>query len=288
VIDVVDDLGRRVTLDRPAQRIVCLVPSLTETLFALGSGARLVGVTRYCVEPAGCVGQLPRVGGTKNPDIERIRRLRPDMVIMNAEENRKQDYAALEEAGLARFVSFPHTPGDVVGLLRRLGVLTGSAAQAARYARELRHALSEVGAGERVAVRRVFCPIWKNPWMSFNHDTYADAMLTLAGGLNVCRDRAMRYCQVTLEEIAALTPEVILLPSEPYVFTAKDLPALAALSQTPAGRQRRVQFIDGKALSWYGTRTASALPYLQAMLARPGPADAPPAPQRRRGYAGRA
>jgi ABC-type hemin transport system substrate-binding protein len=149
-------------------------------------------------------------------------------------------------------------------LMQRLGVLTGSEAAAHRLSAALVQALDHLETPPRRP--RVFCPIWKNPWMSFNGETYADDMLWLAGGDNVCRPRAERYCSLDLQDIAAADPEAILLPDEPYVFAAKDLPALAPLSDTAAWRSGRVHFIDGKALSWYGPRTAPALHYLRAVL----------------------
>jgi ABC-type Fe3+-hydroxamate transport system substrate-binding protein len=263
VITVRDDTGRTLTFAAPAQRIVSLVPSLTETLFALGCADAVIGITRYCTEPAGAVAAVARVGGTKNPDVAAIVALAPDLVVVNAEENRKEDFAALEGAGLTVFVSFSHRVRDIGGLMIGLGTLTGTTAAAARLRAELDGAL---GTPPPAIRRRVFCPIWKNPWMSFNADTYAHDVLAHAGGDNVCHDRAERYCTIDLEAVATLEPEVILLPDEPYGFSRKDLAALAPLDATPAGRSGRVYFVDGKALSWYGPRTASALGYFRAVL----------------------
>jgi ABC-type Fe3+-hydroxamate transport system substrate-binding protein len=267
MISVVDDIGRAIVLAEPARRVVSLVPSLTETLFALGRGDVLVGVTRYCTEPAGTVECIERIGGTKNPDCERIGALQPDLVVVNAEENRRADFEVLEAAGLTVFASFPHRARDVAGLVEKLGVLTGSATAARRLGDAIVTVLGQLEGDRAVERRRVFCPIWKNPWMSFNCDTYADDLLRLAGGQNLCGDRLQRYCSVTLEEIAFADPQIILLPDEPYVFAEKDLPALAPLRQTSACRSGRVHFIDGKALSWYGPRTAAALLYLRRMIA---------------------
>jgi len=266
VIEIRDDVGRDIVLAHPAHRIVSLVPSLTETVFAFGCGAAVVGVTRYCTEPAGAVERVEKVGGTKNPDLARIRALRPDAVLMNAEENRKEDFEALERAGLPLFVSFPQRARDVVGLLNRLGVLTGATAAAQRIGAALVQTLEARERLHEPSPVRVFCPIWKNPWMSFNGDTYADDMLWTAGGQNVCRDRAERYCTVSLPEVAAAQPDVILLPDEPYVFREKDLADLTPLHDTPAYRAGRIHFIDGKALSWYGPRTAPGLRYLQSLI----------------------
>lgn len=266
MIEVTDDAGRPVVLSEPACRIVSLVPSLTETVCALGRGDALVGVTRYCTEPSDALQRIERVGGTKNPNVARVGTLEPDLVLVNSEENRREDFEALERAGLTVFVSFSRRARDVIGLVSRLGQLTDCVAAAQRMANELTEALRGLDGTPPMQRPRVFCPIWKNPWMSLNRDTYGDDLLRLAGGDNVCRDRPQRYCTVTLEEIAATDPEVMLLPDEPYVFAKKDLPSLAALSMTSAHRSGRIHLIDGKALSWYGPRTAMALLYLRAIL----------------------
>ncbi len=266
MIEVSDDVGRKVLLPAAAQRIVSLVPSLTESLFVLGCGAAVVGVTRYCSEPAVMPDHVHRVGGTKNPNVPRIVDLQPDLVLVSAEENRREDFEFLERKGQRVFVAFPRRAADTTDLLRRLGDLTGAPTAAQRLADDILHALEECEQLHGAKRPRVFCPIWKNPWMSFNRDTYADDMLWLAGGDNVCRDQGERYCHVTLEEVAAAAPEVILLPDEPYVFAPKDLRALSPLRSTPAGRQNQIHFIDGKLLSWYGPRTAPGLRLLRRLL----------------------
>jgi ABC-type Fe3+-hydroxamate transport system substrate-binding protein len=266
VLEVDDDLGRPIRLAQPAARIVSLVPSLTELLFSLGCGPTVIGVTRYCVEPADAVAAIPKVGGTKNPDLAAICGLLPDVVIANAEENRKADFDALESAGITLFVTFPDQLNALPSLMRRLGRLTGRSPAAERLAIDLEAALAEATLADEAPRRRVFCPIWKNPWMTFNRHTYSDDMLWCAGGANVCRDLPERYPSVDLATIAPLAPEVILLPDEPYVFGTKDLPSLVPLAHTPAQRNGRIHFIDGKLLSWYGPRTAPGLRSLKKLL----------------------
>lgn len=266
MIHVTDDLGRELTLPRPAQRIVSLVPSLTETICVFGCAPQLLGVTRHCTMPVAELASTRRVGGTKNPDVTAIVELRPDMVIVNAEENRKEDFEALTAAGVSVFVSYPRRVADMPDLLRRLGVMLAADAAGESAACDLEAALASLAQPQ--ARRRVFCPVWKNPWMTFNGDTFADDLLMLAGGKNVFRDRPDRYFEISLEEVAAVEPQVILLPDEPYVFQQKDLAALAPLSETPALRNQKVHLADGKALFWYGTRTASAIRDVGAIVAR--------------------
>lgn len=238
------------------RRIVSLVPSLTELLFALGVGERIVGVTRYCVAPGDCVAGVAKVGGTKNPDCDAIIDLRPDVVVMNAEENRRQDFEALAAAGLHVLVTEPKSVDDGVRLIASLGALVGQGDLGARFATAQAAGVEEVRAATR-GRRAVayFCPIWRKPWMAFNADTYAHDLLRIAGGRNVFAARAERYPVVTLEEVAAATPEVVLLPDEPYHFTERDLPAVASLVE----RSVPMHFVDGKALTWYGLRIADAV-----------------------------
>jgi ABC-type Fe3+-hydroxamate transport system substrate-binding protein len=262
---MIDDRGRTVHLPARPRRIVSLVPSLTELLFAVGAGEALVGVTRYCIEPPDRVASLPKVGGTKNPDLVAIHALTPDLVIVNGEENRYEDFAALDAAGLTVFVTEPKTVADAVALIARLAAAVGAAEAGRRLAASQAAGVAAVVA-DTVGCSRVayFCPIWKRPWMTFNADTYAHDVLRVAGGANVAAGRPERYPEVTLVEVAAAAPAVVLLPDEPYRFGNRDVASLDALADTPALRDGRVHLVDGKALSWYGPRIAAGV----AMFAR--------------------
>jgi ABC-type Fe3+-hydroxamate transport system substrate-binding protein len=262
---VVDDTGRSLSLPSPPQRLVSLVPSITELVCSLGQASRLVGVTRFCTEPAAVVAGLATVGGTKTPNLEKVIELAPDLVLMNEEENKREDFQVLTDAGLAVFVSYPRTVEGAAGSVELLGSALGAETSARAMAAEIRAAAGPVP-GRSL---RVFCPIWRKPWMSFNHDTFAHDLLRRAGGANLCADRADRYPVVELQDIAQGDPEAILLPDEPYPFGERHRPALEALSGTSAWRCGRVHFIDGKALSWYGPRTAAAVGHLRALLAQP-------------------
>ena len=210
------------------------------------------------------------MGGTKNPDIAAIRRLAPDLVLLNAEENRREDFAELEAAGLRLWVTHPRRCDDVAPMLRALGRLLGGEAAAERHAARVDDLCATAIAGR---LPRVFCPIWKNPWMGFNRDTYAHDVLRRAGGANVLAQHRVRFPQVRLEEVADHAPEVVLLPDEPYVFRERDVADLEALAETPALRAGRVVFCDGKDLTWFGTRTARAIPRLVRTISA---SEAPP------------
>jgi ABC-type Fe3+-hydroxamate transport system substrate-binding protein len=255
---IIDDAGRTVALERPPRRIVSLVPSLTEVVCALGAAERLIGVTRYCTDPVEVVRRVPRVGGTKNPDISRIVALDPDLVLVNSEENRKKDFDLLHAAGLRTFVSFPRTVAEAAESIERIGLALGLADEGRRLAAEIQAALD---AAAPSAPRRVFCPIWRNPWMSFNRDTYAHDVLLRAGGENVCAAESERYPNVDIDAIIAAAPEVILLPDEPFHFTERHRQELRRMSGSAS-----IHLVDGKALSWYGPRTAAAVKYFRQKI----------------------
>lgn len=260
---LLDDLHRPVTLQAPPRRIVSLVPSVTELVCALGHGTSLVGCTQYCTEPSAVVRDVPRVGGTKSPEIDRIAGLAPDLVLINAEENRSEDFQQLIDRGLTVWVSFPRTVAEAAQSVRRLGAALDAGQVAERMAADIDAAVGRPA----MSARRVFCPIWRKPWMSFNRDTYAHDLVQCAGGLNVCAGAEARYPIVELDAIAALDPQVVLLPDEPYPFAEKHRAHLLALASTTAVRDQRIHFIDGKALFWYGPRTAAGLRTIAALCA---------------------
>jgi ABC-type Fe3+-hydroxamate transport system substrate-binding protein len=248
-------------------RVVSLVPSLTEALVWLGLAHHLVGVSDWCVHPAEVVATLPKVGGTKTPDLPRILALAPDLVIANQEENRRRDVERLESAGIPVWVTYPRSVREGVALLRELARLGAASGARAERVEAVEAALAQAVAARPARLVPVFCPIWKAPWMSVGRDTYANDLLALCGGANVFAGREeRRYPIVTLEQIVAAAPEVILLPDEPYAFGAADRGELAALS-VPAAANDRIHLIDGTLVSWYGPRVQRALETLRPLIA---------------------
>jgi ABC-type hemin transport system substrate-binding protein len=246
------------------ERIVSLVPSLTEALFAFGAGARVVGRTRYCTQPPRAVGRVAKVGGTKKVDAECVLGLEPDLVVAVKEENTREDIEGLKEAGVPVFVGAPETVGEALGMLRELAGQVGATGDTVEemlgpIERVYRRLCREPG-----STRRVFASIWKGPYMSVGSDTYVHDVLETCGGENVC-ESFTRYPVLSLEEVEALEPEVVLLPDEPYPFSAEDLAEFYALD-VPAAREDRIHLIDGKLLTWYGPRMASSLTQLTALL----------------------
>jgi len=261
-----DALGREHSFSAPPSRIVSLVPSLTETLFALGVGASLVGVTDFCVHPAGGVALLPRVGGTKNPNLKAIHSLAPDLVLANKEENRRRDVEALEAAGVPVFVTYARGVREAVDEIRVLGRILASEPRASSLALSVEDALAELAkssGGRRISTIAL---IWRDPFMVVGGDTFAHDLLVCCGAENPFAAAGMRrYPRVERRELEAAEPEVILLPTEPYAFALRDRDELLTLD-CPAARNGRVHIVEGELLSWYGPRMPRALATFAALL----------------------
>jgi len=262
-----DALYRPIEIQRAPTRIVSLVPSITEALFTFGLGDAVVGVTRFCVEPREAVAAKAKVGGTKTLDITQVRQLEPDLVIANVEENRPEDVRQLIAAGLNVMVTFPRTVAAGIAMMRQISEMTDSVETARPIIEEASAALAEARAtNEARRPLRVFCPIWRNPWMSVGPDTYIHDFLQVCGGLNIFTRRHERYPITDLNEVARKDPQVILLPDEPYRFGTKHLAELTRHHYISAVRDHRVHLIEGKHLCWYGPRIAGSLRFVQDLL----------------------
>jgi ABC-type Fe3+-hydroxamate transport system substrate-binding protein len=263
---VLDARGRELAFDAPPRRIVCLVPSITETLFALGAGDAVVGVTEFCVHPPEARATRAIVGGTKNPGLEEIRALAPDLVIANREENRRRDVERLEASGVRVFVTYARTVREAAAEIRTLGTLAGRSAPADALARECESALAR--AVERAPAQRprTLALVWRDPWMVVGADTFAHDLLVACGASNPFAGREGRYPRVLDADLVAAAPEVVLLPTEPYAFGERDRAALLAFD-IPAARTGRVHVVEGELLSWYGPRIPRALATFSALLA---------------------
>jgi ABC-type Fe3+-hydroxamate transport system substrate-binding protein len=245
-------------------RIVSLVPSLTEALFTFGAGERVVGRTRYCLWPPRLVGKVPTVGGTKKVDVRRVLELEPDLIVAVKEENARENIEGLEDAGVPVFVGAPESVEGAMELLRELAVRV-EAPRAEAVLGPIERVYGRLREGVRgKKSRRLFVPIWKNPYMSVGSDTYAHDVIETCGGENVCGG-STRYPVLTLEQVEAAQPEIVLLPDEPYPFSAEDLEDFYALD-IPAADQDRIHLVDGKLLTWYGPRMASSLTQLAAIM----------------------
>lgn len=237
-------------------RIVSLCPSITETLVDFGLAEALVGITRFCIHPADVVGTLTKVGGTKDPRIDQIVELAPDLVFVNEEENRKEDFEALVEAGLTVDATMTRTVAEVPEQLRHFGALTDRADVAAERADAVEaglRSLEEARAGRAQPFRYAYL-IWRKPWMAVGADTYVHDLLGRAGGDNVLAADEGRYPEITLEGLRARAPDVVLLPDEPFPFSDKHVPEVQA-----ALPDARVELIGGDDCCWHGVRSIRGL-----------------------------
>ena len=252
------------------RRIVSLLPSLTEALFSLGLGDRVVGITDWCIHPEELLADLPKLGGTKTPDVSRILELSPDLIVANQEENRKSDIAKLRKSGCKVWVTYPRTVKEGGEVLRQLSELGASAKNIEAIVTPVTRAIAGAirrrkDSADKKSSPRVFCPIWKDPWMSVGQDTYAQDLIELCGGMNVFSDlEGRRYPVVTFEQIISSQPDVILLPDEPYSFGPKDVVELSNL-KLPAS-DKRIHCIDGTLISWYGPRIAKAIETVESII----------------------
>jgi ABC-type Fe3+-hydroxamate transport system substrate-binding protein len=249
------DAGPAVGRGRCVVRVVSLVPSLTEAV-ALTLPGLLVGATDWCTHPEGL--DVARVGGSKYPDLDRVLALRPDLVLLNVEENRRADADALVAAGVAVRVTYPRTVdgalAELADLLRELGAPTEP-----EWLVAARRAWADVPAAR--PPRRAVVPVWRRPWVVLGGDTFAGDVLRRLGVTNLYADDAERYPRPGLDELRAREPELVVLPDEPYRFTADDGPE--AFPGVPCA------LLSGRHLAWYGPSLAAAPAVLSAQLADP-------------------
>lgn len=292
-----DGNGRRTALHfyQPPKRVVSLVPSMTESMFELGFGETVVGITDYCTHPAEGLAHLPRLGGPKNPHVAEIIALQPELVLANWEENTRPAVEALEDAGVFVWVTFPKSVRQALDVLWTMVGLYSSRDAAIRLeVLEMTFEWAQSAAADRQAVR-YFCPIWEDAtsagqswWMTFNQECYSHDLLASLGGENVFGERQRRYPleadlglaeaqdpgerdtrypRVTLDEIQAANPQVILLPNEPFQFEAKHIEEMQkSLPECDAVKNERLHLVDGSLLTWHGTRLSHALRELPGII----------------------
>jgi ABC-type Fe3+-hydroxamate transport system substrate-binding protein len=245
-------------------RIASLVPSLTELLFALGLGPWVIARTGYCTHPADGVATVPKVGGTKDVNLAKLRRLAPTHAIVNIDENRAETAAALREFVPQVIVTHPCGPQDVDGLIAQIAgsfaALPGVVDRAAALRAELSAELAATHARFDVPVLYL---IWREPWMTVARDTYISRLLACVGWQTLPAQHggdsgAARYPALQGDEPWLAGVREVLLSSEPYAFTSEHMAQAQALCP-----QARVRLVDGELLSWYGPRTVAGLRYLR-------------------------
>ena len=295
IFTIDDDLKRTLTFGAAPKRVVSLVPSDTFNVAALGCAAALVGRTDYCELPEDTLGApkasldgVARVGGTKNPRLDAILDLEPDLVIANQEENAKSDLETLAQKGVKILVCFPKRAAEGLAHLARLARIfrvDGDAHVRELLLRGYEGIRAAEAARDQLTALRTFCPIWMTPLMTIQGATYISDVLDLAGAKNVFAERErryplaadigkarridapgrdVRYPRVTMEEVTTFAPELVLLPDEPHPFSEEDAALFAALP-IPAARSGVVR-MSGKDLCWYGAQTVDGLPRVRALV----------------------
>ncbi len=243
------------TLSYLPQRIVSLVPSQTELLVDLGLTDRLVGVTKFCVHPAGLRASKTIVGGTKKFRFEVIDALQPDLILANKEENYKEGIEQLAET-YPVWMSDIFTLSDALTMIRTVGQLTGTSEKATSMATKVDQKFQSLKLDKPV---RVAYLIWQNPMMVAGNQTFIHDMLTRCGWINVFGDQR-RYPEITPAQLQQVQPEAILLSSEPFPFQEKHLAAFQQLCPSS-----RVRLVDGEMFSWYGSRLLQAPAYFTTL-----------------------
>ncbi|PKC26374.1 ABC transporter substrate-binding protein [Cutibacterium acnes] len=253
---MIDDLGVKASVARPVQRVVSLVPSITEAI-AMTCPHVLVGCTDYCIRPTHLeeiVGhEVVRVRGTKNPDRKAIIDLRPDLVVANREENREHDVTLLREAGVAVWVTRIDTVEEAISSLTRL-FEEGFGVRCPQWLEEAGREWREPCRGE---VLSAVTAVWRDPWICVGKDTYISDVLRRVGIELVDLPGESRYPHVELTDIAAAHPDRVILPDEPYHFGPDDVSAFPGLD---------VRLVDGQKLAWYGPSMVGARRYLASAL----------------------
>ena len=243
-----------------APRIASLVPSLTELLFALGLGAFVVARTGFCVHPKAGVASVPKIGGTKDPDLARLEALAPTHLIVNVDENRRETAAAARAFIPHVIVTHPAAPADNPRLYRLFGAVFDRLAEADALADDCSRALAELdAAAARLPRESVLYLIWRKPWMTVARETYVSATLARAGWDTLPVHSSRRYPEIADDDPAWREAQRILVASEPYAFRARDAAALAARWHKPA------LLVDGEWTSWYGPRAIAGMAALAAL-----------------------
>jgi len=249
-----DQLGHILEYNFPPQRIVSLVPSQTELLFDLGVDDRIIGITKFCVHPEEWHKSKTKVGGTKNFNLEDIDKLKPDLIIGNKEENDEERIKLLSE-------KFPVWMSDItdwesaIQMIEQVGDLVAETSRATALKSEIEDQFKKV---KQFQPRRTLYFIWKNPWMTAGKNTFIDTMLSKIGLANCVG--LERYPNLSAEEIKKLSPEIVLLSSEPYPFKEKHVQELQLILP-----HSKILLVDGEMFSWYGSRLLKAPGYFSSL-----------------------
>jgi len=252
-----DQMGRVISLNYPPQRIISLVPSQTELLFDLGLDKEVIGITKFCIHPKEKFKSKTKVGGTKKINLEKIRSLKPDLIIGNKEENEQGQMEKLMNE-FPVWMSNILVLEDAVKMIEQLGILTGNAQKAELIASNILNRFDDLESVRSCNLKIAYF-IWKDPYMLAGHNTFIDNILKRAGFDNSVK--LNRYPIVNLEQLKELGPEVIFLSSEPYPFKDEHVQEMKSKFTNS-----KVMIVDGELFSWYGSRLLHTPDYLRSLI----------------------
>lgn len=258
-----DQTGYTLQIPAPAKRIISLVPSLTELLYDLGLSDEVIGITKFCVHPEEWFQTKQRAGGTKNPNLQLIRELQPDLVLANKEENRKEDILALR-GQIQVYTSDVSTIEENIEVVRHIGLLANREDESERLIKEIEsHYLAPCLGGDTSPQNHTkfsaLYLIWRDPWLSVGGDTFIHHMMDRAGFQN-CLGQLTRYPAIDPANWQGEHPAFILLSSEPYPFKEKHIPELQQFFP-----DSKILLVDGEFFSWYGSRVVKATAYFRQL-----------------------
>lgn len=252
-----DQMGRKIEVSFPPQKIISLVPSQTELLFDLNLNGSISAITKFCIHPKELVVSKEKVGGTKTLNLDKIGAIEPDLIIANKEENTQAEIEELASK-FPVWVSDIQNLNDALEMIRFVGAITDAEDRAVRIADSIRKLFRDLKP-LHTPLRAVYL-IWRKPYMSVNRHTFIHDMLERAGFINVCADATERYPEITETGLAELNPNVLLLSSEPYPFAEKHIKELSQILPNC-----RIELVDGELFSWYGTRLLYSPDYFKKL-----------------------
>ncbi|MEX6688022.1 helical backbone metal receptor [Danxiaibacter flavus] len=257
MVNIIDQLNRKVQLQAPAQRIVSIVPSQTELLFHLGLNEEVIGITRFCIHPKEWHSTKKRIGGTKTVNIDAVKALQPDLIIANKEENTKSQIEELEKIAPV-WISDINRLEQSLDMIEQIGILTGKESEAKAIAQQISERFNSFTPSS--VQFRVCYLIWRNPYMTIGGDTFISNLLSKCGFVNVFANHN-RYPEINIEKMIAARPGIVFLSSEPYPFKEKHIEEIKRYMP-----EVQVMLVDGEMFSWYGSRLLNAPTYFEELI----------------------
>jgi ABC-type Fe3+-hydroxamate transport system substrate-binding protein len=257
-----DQMGREISLQKPPERIVSIVPSQTELLFDLGLGDKVAAITKFCVHPEEMFRTKPRAGGTKKLNFAKIRELDPDLIIGNKEENEREQVEALMKE-YPVWMSDIYTLDDALAMIGSVGEITGAQQKAQEIISNIQAGFKNLDAARARnsgSSARTAYFIWRDPYMTVGSNAFIDHILARCGFTNAF-SHMQRYPQITAADLSEAAPDLILLSSEPYPFKEKHIEEFRSICPNA-----KVMVVDGEMFSWYGSRLQHAPAYFEQLI----------------------